>query len=305
MPTVYGYARVSHRKSLDRDNSIPAQQDSIRKFYEDNLTSIGPLEIHSEERAVSAWKVPFHQRPTGKRLYATLGAGDVLLVDRIDRLWRRVSDFSSLVDTLNARGTTLHIANFMGSSVNMSSGLGKFLLTIMVAFAELESDMKSERITEAIHKSPTAHDSQRRSKAHAKMHGLIFPPEGGVQWDPNGRKILQICANHYDSNKSLRNSAVNRRIEKEIAALERRAPRPFEKIPEVSFSKSYNRYATYKFLGFWHKDTPPQWLPLTDTIAVIGRRQYRRQLSHQQPTMTREEFRKKFKLPPESEDYGA
>jgi DNA invertase Pin-like site-specific DNA recombinase len=70
---------------------------------------------------------------------------DCLIVTRLDRLARSTRDFLEIIDRLHAKGVTLRILDFGGSSVDSQSATGRMMLTMFSAFAEFERSLLLER----------------------------------------------------------------------------------------------------------------------------------------------------------------
>ena len=156
VPMVRGYARVSHSKQFEKNNSIPAQEERIKLYYEmrvkDEESDLAKAiydRVYAEPNAQSAFSKPFKQRPVGKLLYQQMQPGDHLIIDKIDRLWRDQHDFMVTIRHFQERGIRLHVVNFLGSSIDADSTAGWLLLSQVVLFSELESLTKSDRVRAA------------------------------------------------------------------------------------------------------------------------------------------------------------
>lgn len=158
-PVAWGYGRVSHRKSLQGD-SLDAQRDRTTAYWDFRLKAQGIrlMGFLPEPRDVSAYSRRFEDRPAGKYLMTVLRKGDHLIVDKIDRLWRTISDFAGLMQYFQAKGIVVHFVNLMGATVELGTPMGDFTVGLMVLVAQLESAMKSDRL-KAMHR-------------HAEEHGL-------------------------------------------------------------------------------------------------------------------------------------
>lgn len=77
-----------------------------------------------------------------------LREGDTLVVKSPDRLARNARDLIEIAEDLSARGISLEFVDT--PQMNVDSAQGKFMLTIMGAFAELERSMIRERQAEGI-----------------------------------------------------------------------------------------------------------------------------------------------------------
>lgn len=144
----YGYARASHVDNMD---SIPAQLARIEEYYNSTLKDVSRWgKVYHDESAVSASKVPFMKRAVGKKLIEIMRPGDHIIFDKVDRIWRSVEDFVQLMTYFKNQKITVHFKDFRGCSINLGTPMGDFMLTLMVAIAELESKTTGHRIREAL-----------------------------------------------------------------------------------------------------------------------------------------------------------
>jgi len=131
-----GYARVS---TADQDNAIQIA----------TLERVGCTLVRSETASGSSTK--------GRTELATIldfiRAGDVLVVTRIDRLARSISDLQSIVAHLRRRGAGLQVTE---QPIDTSTAAGKAFLDMLGVFAEFESNLRRERQMEGIAKAKTA-----------------------------------------------------------------------------------------------------------------------------------------------------
>lgn len=88
-------------------------------------------------------------RPALKRLLADVEAGrvDVIVVYKVDRLTRALSDFARIVDVLDARG-----ASFVSvtQAFNTTTSMGRLTLNVLLSFAQFEREVTGERIRDKI-----------------------------------------------------------------------------------------------------------------------------------------------------------
>lgn len=130
---VYGYARVSGRAQATDGNSLESQEEALRGY--------GCQEIVRE--VYTGTKM---DRPEFSRLIERMTAGDVLVVVKLDRFARSVSEGTTMIKDLLARGIAIDIMNMGGRFDN--SPTGKLLLNVMMSFAEFERDMIVTRCRE-------------------------------------------------------------------------------------------------------------------------------------------------------------
>jgi len=129
---LYGYARVSTTGQANDGNSLEHQAKTLR--------DAGAAEIYSD--SFTGTKL---ERPQFKILLAKLTAGDTLIVTKLDRIARSMSEGGRLISDLIDRKITVNILN-IGVMDNTPSS--KLIRNIFFAFAEFECDMIVERTKE-------------------------------------------------------------------------------------------------------------------------------------------------------------
>lgn len=145
------YTRKSTEDGLEQEyNSLDAQYDACTAYalsqrhegwtvtkdrYDDGGFSGGTLE-----------------RPGLKRLLADIEAGkvDIILLYKIDRLTRSLSDFAKIVEILDRKG-----ASFVSitQSFNTTTSMGRLTLNMLLSFAQFEREVTGERIRDKIYAS--------------------------------------------------------------------------------------------------------------------------------------------------------
>ena len=120
---VVGYARVS---TSDQNTSM-----QLRAFER-----AGVLEVHEEQ--MSAVK----SRPVLDQLLAGLKRGDTLVVYKLDRLARSMTQFVRVFEDLRVRGIEFRS---LTESIETSSPHGRMFLHMLGAFAEFERELIRER----------------------------------------------------------------------------------------------------------------------------------------------------------------
>lgn len=127
---IYGYARVS-----STDQNVSIQESALR--------AAGATIIRSEKKSGTTTE--------GRDELATLiefaRAGDTIIVTRIDRLARSISDLSRIVDVLTKKGVHLKATE---QPIDTSSAAGKAFLQMLGVFAEFETNLRRERQLEGI-----------------------------------------------------------------------------------------------------------------------------------------------------------
>lgn len=129
---IYGYARVSTHGQAKDGNSLEVQE----KILQENGAEI----IYSDTFTGNK-----QHRPELDKLLVELKEDDKLIVTKLDRIARSVTQGIELVNILLDRGVIVHVLN-MG--LMDSTPTGKLIRNIMFAFAEFERDMIVERTQE-------------------------------------------------------------------------------------------------------------------------------------------------------------
>lgn len=129
---IYGYARVSTKGQAKDGNSLEAQEKQLRehgatKIYRDSFTGTKT------------------DRPQFDKLINALTAGDTLMVTKLDRFARSMTQGSELVNELLKKGIKVHILNI---GIMDNTPASKLIRNIFFSFAEFERDMIVERTQE-------------------------------------------------------------------------------------------------------------------------------------------------------------
>jgi DNA invertase Pin-like site-specific DNA recombinase len=194
-PIAAGYARASHD---DNQESLPAQVKRIEDFYNFQLKEICDWDrVHYDNKPVSASKIPFSRRPAGKELIELLQPGDHIIFDKVDRIWRSVTDFVKLMEWFKNHEIVVHIVDFRGCTIAMGTPMGDFMLTLMVAIAELESKTTSHRIKESFRHMLDNHEWPFRNN----IYGTKVVIENGkrcLRFDPDERRIMALVVALHD-----------------------------------------------------------------------------------------------------------
>jgi len=133
MPQIIGYARVSTDDqdcSIQEEALIKGGASIIRSEQKSGTTTVGRTEL--------ALVMEF------------LRQGDTLLVTRIDRLARSLSDLEQIVGQLRAKGAHLKATE---QPIDTSTPAGRAFLQMLGVFAEFETAIRRERQMEGIAKA--------------------------------------------------------------------------------------------------------------------------------------------------------
>ncbi|MHC2020268.1 recombinase family protein [Methylobacterium sp. CM6247] len=89
------------------------------------------------------------ERPALQRLLAEVEAGrvDVVVVYKVDRLTRALSDFAKLVELFDAHGVSFVSVT---QAFNTTNSMGRLTLNVLLSFAQFEREVTAERIRDKI-----------------------------------------------------------------------------------------------------------------------------------------------------------
>ncbi|RFA06688.1 resolvase [Subtercola boreus] len=141
MGRLIGYARVS-TKNQDTDRQ---EQDLLAAGVRRDDLYV--------DHGVSGARA---SRPEFDRALLALHDGDTLVVTTLDRLGRSTQNMLALPDMLRGRGAGLRVLNLGGGNVDTGTPMGSMVFTVMAALAQMELDIKRERITDSVTKRRAA-----------------------------------------------------------------------------------------------------------------------------------------------------
>lgn len=151
---VYAYCRVSTDEQGISGISLVHQESVCLRLGQESGLLWGkerfPATCKREGFFVdvqSAYKKPFAKRPAGKALLECLDPGDTLVVSRLDRAFRSTIDFCSFLDLALKNEWNVVIES---PRIDLSTPSGRMMAKFFAMIAEWESDIKSQRIKEAI-----------------------------------------------------------------------------------------------------------------------------------------------------------
>ena len=142
------YTRKSTEEGLDQEyNSLEAQRDSALAFISSQHHE-GWI-ANDDGYDDGGFSGGNTNRPALKRLLADVEDGriDVVVVYKIDRLSRSLSDFAKMVDLFDARGVTFVSVT---QQFNTTTSMGRLTLNILLSFAQFEREVTGERIRDKI-----------------------------------------------------------------------------------------------------------------------------------------------------------
>jgi len=174
-----GYIRVSTEEQALTGASLASQEAAIRAYCA--MRGIELAGIVRDE-GVSA-SVPLADRKGGAELLGMLnrrkGAPEHVIAVRLDRLFRSTVDCVETSQSWDRRGTALHLVDLGGQTVDTSSAMGRFMLTVLAAAAELERGLIGERTSAAMRQrlSEGRYIGGRPPYGFQNVNGALVPVE--------------------------------------------------------------------------------------------------------------------------------
>ena len=145
-----GYVRVSTVRQVEEGNSIQSQIDELRNYANSRGLILLTKNIVIDDGTSGG--IPLWDRPNAQRLLKLVESGkyEHLIVTKLDRMFRLTSDAIMSIEEMREAGVFLHIINMGGQSLDSSSAIGQFFLTIIASVAQLERGLIAERTKEAM-----------------------------------------------------------------------------------------------------------------------------------------------------------
>jgi site-specific DNA recombinase len=142
------YTRKSTEHNLDLEfNSLDAQRESCEAYIKSQLHEGWRLvPDHYDDGGISGGSL---DRPDLQRLLADIRAGrvDNVVVYKVDRLTRSLTDFAKLVELFDAHGVSFVSVT---QAFNTTNSMGRLTLNVLLSFAQFEREVTGERIREKV-----------------------------------------------------------------------------------------------------------------------------------------------------------
>jgi site-specific DNA recombinase len=142
------YTRKSTEEGLEQDfNSLDAQREACAAFVQSQKhEGWTVLPTAYDDGGYSGGTM---NRPALQRLLADIEAGrvDVIVVYKVDRLTRSLSDFAKLVDVFDRCGVSFVSIT---QQFNTTTSMGRLTLNILLSFAQFERELIGERVRDKV-----------------------------------------------------------------------------------------------------------------------------------------------------------
>jgi site-specific DNA recombinase len=142
------YTRKSTEHNLDLEfNSLVAQREACEAYIKSQLHEGWRLiPDRYDDGGISGASL---ERPDLKRLVADIRAGkvDTVVVYKVDRLTRSLTDFSKLVELFDANGVSFVSVT---QAFNTTTSMGRLTLNVLLSFAQFEREVIGERVRDKV-----------------------------------------------------------------------------------------------------------------------------------------------------------
>src|SRR6202166_714591 len=142
------YTRKSSEEGLEQDfNSLHAQREACEAFIKSQASEGWRLvKTDYDDGGLSGGTM---ERPALQRLLADIGQGliDVVVVYKVDRLTRSLTDFAKMVEVFDAHGVSFVAVT---QQFNTTTSMGRLTLNVLLSFAQFEREVTGERIRDKI-----------------------------------------------------------------------------------------------------------------------------------------------------------
>jgi site-specific DNA recombinase len=168
------YTRKSSEEGLEQEfNSLDAQREACEAFVRSQKhEGWSVLPQLYDDPGYSGGTM---ERPALKRLLADIAAHriDAVVVYKVDRLTRSLSDFAKIVEVFDA-----HSLSFVSitQAFNTTTSMGRLTLNVLLSFAQFEREVTGERIRDKI--------------AASKKKGLWMGGQPSLGYDVKDRKLV-------------------------------------------------------------------------------------------------------------------
>ena len=142
------YTRKSTEAGLEQDfNSLDAQREACAAFVTSQAQE--GWRLHSQRYGDGGLSGATLERPALQHLLADIEAGriDIVVVYKVDRLTRSLTDFAKLVELFDTHGVSFVSVT---QQFNTTSSMGRLTLNVLLSFAQFEREVTAERIRDKI-----------------------------------------------------------------------------------------------------------------------------------------------------------
>jgi len=168
------YTRKSSEEGLEQTfNSLDAQREAcVAYIASQKHEGWCPIETFYDDGGYSGGTL---DRPALKQLLLDIDTGliDTVVVYKVDRLTRSLTDFARIVESFDAKGVSFVSVT---QQFNTTTSMGRLTLNVLLSFAQFEREVTGERIRDKI--------------AASKRRGMWMGGNVPVGYDLKERKLI-------------------------------------------------------------------------------------------------------------------
>jgi DNA invertase Pin-like site-specific DNA recombinase len=229
------YTRKSTDEGLDQTfNSLDAQREaSLAYIASQRGEGWRPIATHYDDGGFSGGNM---ERPALQRLLSDIAAGlvDVVVVYKVDRLTRSLSDFAKIVERFERHGVSFVSVT---QQFNTTTSMGRLTLNVLLSFAQFEREVTGERIRDKI----------AASKRKGMWMGGTVPlgyeaKDRSLVVNPQEAKLVRLIFQRYTQLKSVH------ALKAWLDAQDYRSKRRTSRTGKVSGGAKFSRGALYMLL---------------------------------------------------------
>jgi DNA invertase Pin-like site-specific DNA recombinase len=167
------YCRVSTEDQAREGFSIDAQKDRLEGYIKSEGWTIQEYYIDAGYSGRNT------KRPAYERMFANIGSWDGILCLKMDRIHRNSKNFLKMMDLLQKQGK-----EFISSmeKIDTSSAMGRFVMFVIQAIAQLESEQIGERVFSGLRQKA------KTPEAGFQGHNVCY----GYKWNAKDKKMLIV-----------------------------------------------------------------------------------------------------------------
>ncbi|GMN14833.1 recombinase family protein [Altererythrobacter sp. MTPC7] len=170
------YTRKSTEEGLEKEfNTLDAQREACGAYIvSQSHEGWVQLANHYDDGGYSGGSM---ERPALQKLLSDVADGrvDVVVVYKIDRLTRSLTDFAKIVETFDAANCSFVSVT---QSFNTTNSMGRLTLNVLLSFAQFEREVAAERIRDKI--------------AASKKRGMWMGGPVPLGYEVKNRKLLVV-----------------------------------------------------------------------------------------------------------------
>jgi len=171
---LIGYARVSKIEGQDTAAQVSALRDA------------GAKRIFEEQASGGRW-----DRPELHRLLDQLRPGDVVVVWKLDRLSRSLSDLLRIMEKIEVAGAGFRS---LTEAVDTTTPAGRMMMQMIGSFAEFEREMIRQRTRAGLEKARREgrHGGRRRKLTPEQCQAVVQMVSSGQKTAADAARLFQV-----------------------------------------------------------------------------------------------------------------